>query len=157
MPDQIRIRSGSTRKRWPEAGRMILAHWLASGLDPFGQSLTGVSQNQIRSALVSMYDPDHLWKNGTESESKKTTTGSGLVALCQKPGQMIPAHWLASGRDVWPNPDQVIQIGSGSVLRNMIHAFLGKTELKWMQQVGSGMYYPAQFWLHAGRNGHNWP
>ena len=71
MPDQIRIRSGSTRTRWPEAGRMILAHWLASGLDPFGQSLTGVSQNQIRSALVSMYDPGHLWKNGTESESKK--------------------------------------------------------------------------------------
>ena len=39
MPDPIRIRSGSDRKRWPEAGRMILAHRLASGPDPFGQNL----------------------------------------------------------------------------------------------------------------------
>ena len=36
MPDPICIRAGSAGKRWPEAGRMILAHWLASGPDPFG-------------------------------------------------------------------------------------------------------------------------
>ena len=35
MPDLIRIQFGSVQKRWPEAGLMILAHWLASGLDPF--------------------------------------------------------------------------------------------------------------------------
>ena len=40
MPDPIRIRSGSGRKHWPEAGRMILAHPFASGLDPFVQTLT---------------------------------------------------------------------------------------------------------------------
>ena len=40
MPDPIRIRSGSAGKNWPEAGRMILAHWLASGPDPFDQNLT---------------------------------------------------------------------------------------------------------------------
>ena len=40
MPDPIRIRSGSGGKHWPEAGRMILAHRLASGPDPFGQNLT---------------------------------------------------------------------------------------------------------------------
>ena len=40
MPDPIRIRSGSAGKHWPEAGRMILAHRLASGPDPFGQNLT---------------------------------------------------------------------------------------------------------------------
>ena len=40
MPDPIRIRAGSAGKHWPEAGRMILVHWLASGPDPFGQNLT---------------------------------------------------------------------------------------------------------------------
>ena len=40
MPDPIRIRSGSALKRWPEAAWMILAHWLASGPDLFGQNLT---------------------------------------------------------------------------------------------------------------------
>ena len=40
MPDPIRVRSGSAGKHWPEAGRMIVAHRLASGLDPFGQNLT---------------------------------------------------------------------------------------------------------------------
>ena len=36
MPDPIRIGSGSDQKRWPEAGRRILAHRLASGPEPFG-------------------------------------------------------------------------------------------------------------------------
>ena len=40
MPDTIRIRSGLAGKHWPEADRMILAHWSASGPDPFGQNLT---------------------------------------------------------------------------------------------------------------------
>jgi len=40
MPDPICIQSGSAGKHWPEEGRMILAHWLASGLDPFDQNLT---------------------------------------------------------------------------------------------------------------------
>ena len=40
MPDPIRIRSGSAWQHWPEAGRMILAHRLASGPDPLGQTLT---------------------------------------------------------------------------------------------------------------------
>ena len=35
----LRIRAGSAENHWPEAGRMILANWLASGLDPFGQNL----------------------------------------------------------------------------------------------------------------------
>ena len=39
MPDPIRIRAGSAGNHWPEAGRMILVHWLASGPDPFGQNL----------------------------------------------------------------------------------------------------------------------
>ena len=35
MPDPIRILSGSAREHRTEAGRMILVHRLASGLDPF--------------------------------------------------------------------------------------------------------------------------
>ena len=50
-----------------EVGQMILAHWLASRLDPFGQNLTlsGFAQ----------YDLGHLWKNATESESGKLIAG----------------------------------------------------------------------------------
>ena len=44
MTDPIRIRSGSAGKHWPEAGRMILAHRLASGPDPFGPKPDTVSQ-----------------------------------------------------------------------------------------------------------------
>ena len=100
--------------------------------------------NRTRAGFAQYY-PGHLWKNGTESESGKLVRGP--VAFCQKPGPMC-----FQTRCVWPNPDQAIQIGSGSVLHNIIHAFFGKTELNHMPEVRSG-----RFWLHAGRNGHNWP
>ena len=71
---------------------------------------------------------------------------------------MIPAHrFCFQTRCVWPSPDQATQIGSGSVSHNMIHAFFEKTELNRVREVGSGRYDPGRFWLHAGRNGHNWP
>ena len=54
MPDPIRIRAGSAGKHWPEAGRVILAHWLASGPDPFGQNLTQSARSKSDpSGLVS--------------------------------------------------------------------------------------------------------
>ena len=40
MPDLICNWSGSTQKHWPEVGPAILAHWLASGSNQFGQNLT---------------------------------------------------------------------------------------------------------------------
>ena len=40
MPDPIHIQSRSAGKHWLEVGRMILAHRIASGPDPFGQKLT---------------------------------------------------------------------------------------------------------------------
>ena len=42
MSDPICIQSGSaqSRKRWPEAGHVVLAHQLASRPGPFGQNLT---------------------------------------------------------------------------------------------------------------------
>ena len=90
--------------------------------------------NRIRAGFAQYY-PGRLWVNETESKSGKLVAGRS-VAFC---------------------PDQAIQIGSGSVLHNMIHASLEKTELKRMREVWSCIYYPARFWLHAGRNGHNWP
>ena len=58
---------------------------------------------------------------------RKSETGSGPVAFCQKPGPIIPAHRLASRPDAFGhNPDQAVQIRPGSVLRNVIHAFFGK-------------------------------
>ena len=116
---------------------MILAHRLVSGLDPFGQNLTGVSQNQIRSALVSVYDSGYLWRSGTESESKKT--GSGLVAFCRKPGPIIPAHRLASGRDVC---GQTLTRSSRSDPGRFCTIRSRPSLEKW-NRIGCGKSYPA--------------
>ena len=76
MPDPIRIRSGSGWKHWPEAGRMIVAHRLASGPDPFGQNLTQSvrTKNRIPAGFAQYY-PGRVWKNETESESGKLVAG----------------------------------------------------------------------------------
>ena len=84
----------------------------------------------------------------------KWETGSGLCCVLPETGpadSCTPACFQT--RRVWPNPDWAIQIGSRSVLHNMIHVFFGKMEQKPMREVGSGIYSPARFWLH---NGHNW-
>ena len=39
MPDPNHFRSGSAGKHWPEAGWVILAHWLAFGPNPFDPKL----------------------------------------------------------------------------------------------------------------------
>ena len=99
MLDLICIRSGSAGEHWPEAGRMFLAHRLASGPDPFGQNVT--QSARIKSdpgwfctilSRTSVEERDQVWK---------LETGSGLVASCQTLGPMIPAHRLASGPDVF--------------------------------------------------------
>ena len=100
MPDLIRIWSGSGGKHWPEAGRVILAlHTLASGPDPFVQNLTQSARTK----------PDPGWfctvLSGSSVDERnrvqKSETGNSPVALCQKPGQMVPAHQLASRLDAF--------------------------------------------------------
>ena len=156
MPDPIRIRSGSAGKYWPEVGRMILAHWLASGPDPFGQNLTQSARTKSDPGSfctilfgMSVEERNRVWK---------WETGSGPLASCQKQGPMIPAHQLASrpyasgqtlARPPRSDPGQFCRISTMPSFK--------KTELKRMREVRSGIYYPARFWLHAGRNGHNWP
>ena len=90
MPDPIRIRSGLGGKHWPEAGRMISAHRLASGPDPFGQNLTQSARNK----------PDQGWfctilsgsSVAERNRVKKSETGDRPDASCQKLGQMVPTH-----------------------------------------------------------------
>ena len=156
MPDPFRIRSGSARKHWPGAGRMILAHQLTSRPDPFGQNLTQSARTKSDLGWFCTV----LFGMSVEERNRvlKWETGSGPVASCQ----MIPAHRLASR----PNRfGQTLTRPSRSDPGRfctiiMIHAFfeffLIITELKQMREVGSGIYCPARFWLHAGRNAHNW-
>ena len=75
MPDPIRIRSGLGGKHWPEAGRMILAHWLASGPDPFGQNLTQSARTTSDPVGFAQYYPGRLRMNETESKSRKLVAG----------------------------------------------------------------------------------
>ena len=97
MPDPIHTRSGSAGKHWPEAGRMIVAHWLTSGPDPFGQNLTQSARIKSDPGWFCTILP------GTSVEERnrvwKWETGSGPVASCQKPGPLIPA--LACFRMRW--------------------------------------------------------
>ena len=99
MPDPILIRSGSGGKHWPEAGRKILAHRLASGPDPFGQKLTQSASTISDSGWF------YTALSGTSVDERnrvqKPETGSGRVASCQKPGPTIPAHRLASRPDAF--------------------------------------------------------
>ena len=75
MPDPIRIRSGSAGKHWREAGRMIFAHWLASGPDPFDQNLTQSARTKSDPGCFCTILSGTSWKNGTESESGKLVAG----------------------------------------------------------------------------------
>ena len=70
MPDPIRIRSGSAGKHWPEAGRMILAHWLVSGPDPFGQNLTQSARTQSDPGWFCIYNIIREVCGRTESSLK---------------------------------------------------------------------------------------
>ena len=82
MLDLIRIRSRSGGKHWPEAGRMILAHQLASGLDPFGQKLTQSARTKSDLGWFCTV----LSGSSVDKQNwvQKLETGSGLVASCQK-------------------------------------------------------------------------
>ena len=82
MPDLIHVRSGSALKRWPETGRVILAHRLASGPDLFGPHLTQSVGTKLDLvwlctawSRMSVEERNWVWKG---------ETGSGLVAFCQK-------------------------------------------------------------------------
>ena len=75
MPDPIRIRAGSAGKHWPEAGRMILAQWLSSGPDPFGQNLAQSARTKSDPGWFCTILSGRLWMNGTESKSGKLVAG----------------------------------------------------------------------------------
>ena len=155
MPDLIRIRAGSAGKHWPEVGRMILAHRLASGPDPFGQNLT----QSARTKSVPGWFCTILSGTSVEDVCKWETSSRPVESCHEKPGPMIPAYQLAF------RPDQFSQTltrpsrsdpGRFCTVWPMLSL---ETENRTEKDAGSrsSTYDPARFWLHAGRNGHNWP
>ena len=85
MPVPIRIRSGSTRKHWPDPGRMILAHRLASRPDAFGQTLTRPFRSdpgRMREVGSGIYDLGPFWlhagRNDHNWQPKRFRIGSGM-------------------------------------------------------------------------------
>ena len=124
---------------------MNLVYWLASGPDPFGQTLTQSARtNRIRAGFA-QYDSGRLWKKTTESDSGKLIAGQLRSAKTGPVDYCTPTRFLT--RCVWPKPDQAIQIGPGPVLHITIGAFFERTESNRMQEVGSGIYDPGRFWL----------
>ena len=85
---------------------------------------------------------------GSESEGWKLVAGR-LCSVRTRPDDSCTSACFRT-RSVGPKPDQAIQIGSGPVLHNMIRASFGRTEPNRIREVG--IYDPARFWLHAGRN-----
>ena len=135
----------------PEMGQMILAHRLASGLHLLSQNLTQSARTDVEPGWVLH---NMIWAvcGRTQlSESRKLVVGQ----LCSARTGADDSCTLAclQTRYIWPKPDQAIQIRSGTVLHNMIRAFYRKTDPK----SDPGIYDLAWSWLHADRNGHNWP
>ena len=128
---------------------------LASRLDRIHSSQTRNSQlepNHICAGFAH-YDARGLWKNATKSESRKLVVGQLHSVIPGPDDSCTPACFQT--RCIWPKLDQAIQIRSRLVLNAMTKAFFGRMELNQMQEVGSSIYDPARFWLHAGCNGYN--
>ena len=124
MLEPICMWVGSAGKHWPEAGRMILAHWLSSGPDPFGQNLAQSARTKSDLGWFAQYYPGRLWKNGTKS--KKWEPGSWLVASCSLLSDQT------SLAKPWPGHLDQIRVS----FAQYDPAFFGKTELKRMWDVG---------------------
>ena len=153
MPDLICIWSRLARKHCPEMGQMILAQWLASRQDSFGQNMTQSARSKSHLAWfctvwseLSVEEHNQVWKR---------ETGGGLVAFCQKLGPIILAHQLALGPDAFgQNLTKPSRSDLGQICTICSRPSL---ELNRMREVWSSIYNLARFWLHAGRNGYNWP
>ena len=124
---------------------MIIAHRLASGLDPFGQNLTQLAWIKLDLHGFTQYDLGHVWKNADESESGKWAAACLHSARTKPNESCTPACFQT--RCFWPKPDQAIHIGSSLVLHSMTGAFFGRMELNWMREVGYGIY---MIWHNSG-------
>ena len=158
-PDPIRIRSGLAGKPWQKRAGWFLHIGLLP--DRICLAKTWHDQpelNRIRAGFAQYY-PILSWKE--QNRVWEWETGSGPVASCQKPGPMIPAHQLASRKDEFgqtmTRPSRSDPSRFCVILCNMIYPFFGKTKLKRLLLVGSGIYDPGRLWLHAGHNSHDWP
>ena len=102
MLDPICIRSRSAQKSWQEAGPVILAHLLASRLDPFGQNQT---QSVRTKSAASWFCT--LWSRLSVEERNlvwKWEIGSGPSCILLELGPENFAYWLAARPDAFgPN------------------------------------------------------
>ena len=101
MRDPICIRAGSARNYWPEAGWMILAHWLASGPDLFGQNL--VQSARIKSDpgwFCTILSRTNVEEQPEPSLKVGNWQRTGCILPETRPGRWFPAaHQLASRWD----------------------------------------------------------
>ena len=156
--DPICIRSGLAGKHWPEAGRMILAHRLASGPDPFGQNVTQSARTKsdpgwFRTILsgTSVEERNQFWKLETGAGRFRSVRNRAQRFLHTSllPDQMCLAK-------PWPCRPSRPDLGRFCTIWYM--AFLEKvTETDARSRIWQNLYDQGRFWLHAGRNGHNWP
>ena len=158
ITDPIRIRPGLAGKHWPEAGRMILAHRHASGPDPFGQNVTQSARTKS--------DPGWFCTilSGTSVEERKQfwklETGAGRFRSVRNRAQrflhtsLLPDQMCLA--KPWPCRPSRPDLGRLCTIWYM--AFLEKvTETDARSRIWQNLYDQGRFWLHAGRNGHNWP
>ena len=120
-----------TRSIWPKPDSQPELNWIQAGFP--------------------QYDPGCLWMKPSQKVGNWSQASCILPEI--RPNESCTPTCFQT-RCIWWNLDQAIQIGSGSVLDNTIHTLFGKTELKQMWEVRSGIYIysPAWVWLHSVHN-----
>ena len=134
MPGLICIWSGLAWKHWPEAGLMILAHWLAPWSCPFGQNLTQSARTK--------WDPGWfyiIWSRPSDPESRKLVVGWLHSARTRSSDFCTPAFFWTRG--VSQNPTRTSRSGLGCFCT----VWSGPSFEEWKQigcmwEIGSGIY-----------------
>ena len=134
---------------------MILAHWPASGPDPFGQNLTQSARTKSDPGWFSQCDPGCLWKNTTEYERGNWWQAGCILPKFEPEESCTPA--CIRTRCIWSDTEQAVQTQIRAGFAQSDPCLLWKNEPNQMQEVRSGVYKPVQFWLHASPNCDNWP
>ena len=134
--------NGWTQKRWPEAGPMILARRLVSGLDPFGKNLTQSARRKSDTGRFCTL------RSGPSVEDcsrvRKWKTGSGPVAFCQNRARWFLHTSLLPDQICWAKswPGHPDRIRAGFVQYDQ--AFFGRMDPNQIREVGSGIYDQTQ-------------
>ena len=155
-PDQLGS-TGQKRAEW-FLHTSLLAYWPG----PFGQNLTQSARTKLDPgwfciilSRTSLEEWNQVWKS---------ETGSGLAAFCHNRAQWFLHNGLFPDKTClakpWPgHPDQIwvsfAQYDPCLLWKNGAE----NSEMDAGSRILHIYIYtiPVRFWLHAGRNGHNWP